>query len=509
MKKALTLVVALMLALGAFVVTLHAGGVQESKKEGVVLRIATAFEPLITNPHRRSDSNATWYSAVFDTLTLYDETNTPQPRLAESWEWNDNVTQLTLHIRQGVKFHTGRELTAADVKWNIERVQDKKSESQLRGSATGIKDIQVPNTYTLILTFGSPTQNIFDMFEAFNIMNPETVEKTEVGEQLDGTGPFVLANYIPGSKLTLKRNENYWQAGKPYLEGIEIAVVPDRDAMTLNLEAGAADLIVYPRVQDIDRLKGDVRYTIVYSENQAPRYFALYNLSVPPFENKLVRQALNYAIPRKRFADTVTMGLTEPSNLPWARVSHAYDEELGSRIRFDLDKARELLAQAGINPADLRFTVVYNANVGDLEPFAVLFQDALKQLGINAKLEPAEGGAYKERHFAQDFDILVGNHNNHMLFPTSLLTQNRPWRISGTSGGYQSERYTALVNAANAELDPTASGKIYREINELIIDEAFTMPFGNAVYTWIMAKEFTGLGYDRFNWMHYENIQVK
>lgn len=507
MKKFVSL-----LFIGVFVVSgvvCIGANIAAEAASGGVLNVVTSLEPRVNNPHWRSDQNLTWYAAVYDTLTRYDENVRPQPHLAESWAWNDDFTQLTMHIRKGVTFHTGRELTAEDIKWNVERAQNPEVGSQLRGSLTKVVEMQLPDTHTIVFSFKQPTLNFFDTLEGFNIMDPETVAETESGARLVGTGPFMVTSWEPGDSLILERNPNYWIPERPLLDGIEISIVPDRDAMVLNLESGMANLVVGPKAQDVVRFQDDDRYQVAISKNEAPRYFALLNTATPPFDNKLVRQAFNWAIPRKRFVDTVVLGLAQATNLPWASVSPAFDAELGSSISLDFDKARALLKEAGVDPEGMPVTITYNANLEDLKKFSVLYQNALSQLGCNVTLDPAEGATYSQRNRGKDFKhILVGNHNNHMLFPTSLLTQNFPWRVGNNTASFLSAEYEQLVANIHTEPDEAKRAALYPQLNQLIIDEAFNLSFSNAVFAWVFDANINGLNYSKFNWMWYENLQI-
>lgn len=477
----------------------------ESAAGGGTLTVATNLEPDPTNPHNRTESNLAWYLAVYDTLTQYDDNLEPQPRLAESWAWNDDFTELTLHLRQGVQFHTGREMTAEDVKWNIEKVQEPDNTSQLKRSMQAITNIEIPDPYTIVLTFDETTLNFFDTLEAFNIADPESWEEIENGDRAVGTGPFVWQEWVPGDHLTLTRNPNYWMEDVPHLDGIEVRIVPDRGTMVLNLESEAVDIINGPPALDVKSLQDDDRFSVLLSENQAPRYVLGFNVLNPPVDNKLVRQALNYAIPRERFARTALLGLVEPTALPWTTNSPAYEADLAQSVTLDLDRAQALLEEAGVEPGAL--TIEYNPAFGDLEQFAVMYQEELSKLGFDVTLSPLEAAVFSEKfQNAEITHMYLSVHNNHMLFPTSLLTQNRPYRVADNASNFESEEYARLVSEASTTLDPEARQALFHQINELLLDEAFVIPFANQPYAWVMQSNVGGLDYTKFNWMRYQDV---
>lgn len=473
---------------------------------GGTLTVATNLEPDPINPHNRTENNLSWYLAVYDTLTLYDEDLEPQPRLAQSWEWNEDFTQLTMQLRADVQFHTGREMTAEDVKWNIEKVQEPDNTSQLRSSMQAITEIEIPDPHTIVLTFEATTLNFFDTLEAFNIADPESWEEIESGERAVGTGPFMWQNWVPGDELVLERNPNYWMEGLPLLDGIRVRIVPDRETMVLNLESEAVDVINGPPALDIQSLQDDDRFSVLLSDNDAPRYVMGFNVLNAPVDNKLVRQALNYAIPRERFAQTVLLGLAEATALPWTSGSPAYDAELATSVTSDLERAQELLEESGIEPGT-ELTIEYRSDFGDQERFAIMYQEELANLGFEVTLLPLEQAVFGERFTGSTINhIYLSVHNNHMLFPTSLLTQNRPYHITNNASNFESEEYIRLVNEASVETDPDARQELFQAINLLLLDEAFIIPYANQPYAWIMQSNVSGLSYTKFNWMRFEEV---
>lgn len=490
---------------------LFAGG-QTEEQESKVLKVATVLDPFVTNPHGRREASATFYCAIFDQLTQYDVNNNPQPRLAENWEWSDDYTELTMNLRQGVLFHSGRELTAEDVLWNYQRVMNPDKLSNLRAGFAPIKDMKVVDRYSLVIELHEPVTNIFDAFETFNIMDPESEVATENGEVLVGTGPFKFVEFVPGNRLVLEKNEQYWQSGKPYLDGLEILVVPDSEAMVLNLESNAADVIVSPPIGAVERFKRSDDYSVLISPNEAPRYRVAINVTKEPFDNKLVRQAINHLIDRDRFAKEVTRGLTSPTALVWNSGSPANDTELAASIRLDYDRARELFKQAGVDPSKLELDVMVFDGLSDLEEFATIFQADLEAVGISIPggMDLEQTVVWQDRGRNMDYDISVGLHNNHNLDPATLLMGSGTWRaLKATSNGFFSEEYKAMVEELASTFNKDRQQELYRMINEFLLDQAFTLPFGNGVYSWVSrAGEVSGISSNKFNWMHYEDVKL-
>src|SRR5918997_1634161 len=212
-------------------------------KRGGTLRVAQLSDVEPKRVHSITFVNYQLQYQVFDTLTRYDRQLKPQPELAESWSWSPDNKTLTFKLRQGVTFHSGRAMDAEDVKFNILRVKEERVASQMRPFANDVKDVQTPDKSTVVLQFDEPRPAIFDMFESLSIMDRETIAEAEDAKRLVGTGPFKWGQWTPGDRLTLTRNENYWKPGLPYLEGIELQVVPDAPSALVNLEARSVDVV--------------------------------------------------------------------------------------------------------------------------------------------------------------------------------------------------------------------------------------------------------------------------
>ncbi|MBV9132757.1 MAG: ABC transporter substrate-binding protein, partial [Chloroflexi bacterium] len=324
--------------------------------------------------------DATW--APFDRLTAYDQNLKPQPMLAESWEFSSDFKQLKLNLRKGVQFHSGREFTSDDVKWNIEYVRDPKvAAGALILQSKWFSSVDTPDKYTAVLVSDQPRPAVFDFFEFFDIVDKDTAPAMQT---LVGTGPFKFVEWVQGDHFLFKRNENYWQSGLPYLDELRISIHPDGQAMIVALESGQLDGADLPPLADFARLGKDPGYTS-WTVPANTNVIGV-NTTLPPTDNKLVRQALNYAIDRKRIVDTVYKGTGTAEDLPWESNSLAYDVTKNNAYAFDLDKAKSLLSQAGVS--NLEFDLVTTTGTQETDQLAQLYQASLASLGIKLNIKP-------------------------------------------------------------------------------------------------------------------------
>ncbi len=305
---------------------------------------------------------------VYDELINYGDHLEIQPRLAESWDLSSDNKQIKLNLRKGVLFHDGREFTSDDVKYNMLRVRDPKRNTFAQTAAVGSSwwtTIDTPDKYTIVLTSELPRPGVFDFLQYMRILDPKSIEANEAGDKqnLNGTGPYKFVEWVSGDHISWVKNPNYWQTGVPYIDNFRTNIFRDQQAMISGLEAGAIQVVDLAAIPDATRLQGDNTYTVYYTNMIGQFFHAYFNCSKPPFDNKLVRQAVGYAIDKQRVTDTVFKGFTGPPiSLPWTTASPAFDDAKNSHYTFDLDKAKSLLAQAGV--ANLTFDLGYATRPG-------------------------------------------------------------------------------------------------------------------------------------------------
>ena len=270
---------------------------------------------------------------VWDRLVELDPQLNPKGILVESWDVDDKYTRIALHLRKGVQWHTGRELIADDVAWNIRRVS---TDPKVAGGgffnwmSQTLTGIEVSDKYTVVLLAERSWPAVFDTLSLLSIIDPVTFESAGPTKPT-GTGPFTFAEYVQGDHFTLKKNPNYWQTGKPYLDGIEIKIFIDPQSMMTQLEAGAIDLVLAPPHSRCCAAVKRPAYVITFHEYSggANLVFVQAKDGAGPTTNKLFRQALNAAIDRKRWTDAVLLGYGKPKTLPLAPPNPGY--ERGSR----------------------------------------------------------------------------------------------------------------------------------------------------------------------------------
>ena len=447
-----------------------------SPRTGGTLRFVTSSEPTSLDTHTIQAALFDNIFQVYDTLTAYDGDLTPKPRLAESWDITSDYKQIKLNLRKGVQYHDGREFTSDDVKWNFQRMVDPKNNSLLAAYAKLITDMGTPDKSTVVLTLDQPRPGIFDLFAWANMQQRETLEGPDPAHTAIGTGPFKLVEYRQGQSMSFTRNPSYWESGKPYVNELQFTFSPDRQAGIVQLEAGAMDVMTFPPARDGARLQTDSRFKVLSNAQTSGQWWLVaWNVTLPPGDQRLVRQAVNYAIDRQRIADTYLLKQYGPAEaLPWPAHSPAYDAAKNKSYGYDLDKARALLNQAGVDSLQMDSTFRSNSEEGG--GISQIIQADLDKLGIAVTIRNLEPGAYTQQTRALSYKgILPAFSGFAAMDPASLFVFNPFMGVNSLSTGYKNDRFSQLVASAGVELDPAKRKQIYSDLNDMILDESAIM----------------------------------
>jgi peptide/nickel transport system substrate-binding protein len=436
---------------------------------------------------------------AYDTLARYDANMKPQPQLAESWDVSGDLKQITVNLRKGVTFHSGREFTAEDVVWNLQRALNPKVTV---GIITGFfgqdPTFTAKDKYTVVLQTAQPWPTVFDMFHVVNMLDKDGTDLASNAQtRAVGTGPFVFQEWRQGEFMRFTKNKNYWQAGKPYLDEIIVNVRKDAQALVADLESGAAQLVYNVSLQDFLRLKGDANYQAQFLAPPAGMYQIQPNVTFKPLDDKRVRQALSYAIDRKRIADTVLLGLVGPQDLPWPASSPAYEPAKNNLYAFDLDKAKSLLAQAGVSNLELEF--VHAPTLPEYATIAQIYQADLAKIGVKLNVKSMDIAALFDVIHSQKYNgVYTLNDSWAAMEPVSTISVGASLNPKINNAGFKDSQYSELVAKTAAEPDAARRKELYSQLNDYILDQSFGMTIAPTTSRVVTKKSVNGLEF-RFN----------
>lgn len=324
---------------------------------------------------------------VFEPLVRIESDASFAPALATHWDISDDVKTYTFYLREGVKFHNGADLTAEDVVFSLNRIRDPNISTQV-AHYRSVEDIVAVDDYTVRFDHSAPNGFFLDSLQLFQsvILDSETdLDKLASGEEVYGTGPFMLEEVLPQERVTMVRNPNYWNPELPYLDELVFVGIPEPSARRAALLNGEVDVIPPPiEPQQIAAIRINPTTQVYQTEGSGFIGIAINNL-LPPFDNKLVRQALRYAVDRELVNQVAFLGLGTPTNDSpvWPK-----DPRFASEYQPDYDpnKAAMLLEMAGY-PDGIDITI----NTADLGPgmleLPVAFKQSAAEAGIRVDIQ--------------------------------------------------------------------------------------------------------------------------
>ncbi|MBV9580800.1 MAG: ABC transporter substrate-binding protein, partial [Chloroflexi bacterium] len=316
--------------------------------------------------------------------------------------------------------------------------------------------------------------------------------------------PFQFVEWVQGDHVTLRKNPHYWRSGVPLVDEQQIILFKDPPAMVAQLEGGAIDGAIGPPLTDAARLKDDPKYRYV-ANAAAGTYTALVvNTTLPPLDRKEVRQAINYAIDRKRIADTVYLGIGgTPKALPWTPQNPAYDASKVDAYAYDIDKAKSILQSAGVSGA--QFDMILPAGGAELASIAQILQGDLAKLNITVGIRPLETAAYNQTALSkQGWGLNVGQSLFAQLLPSTITVLSTYYQPTGPQTGFVDDQYTQLVNAIAVETDPAKQKTLYGQLNDVLLDQCFLMPIMSAIPAVLTSAKVQGIAY-----FHNEGIDMR
>ncbi|HLE45170.1 MAG TPA: ABC transporter substrate-binding protein [Methylomirabilota bacterium] len=441
-----------------------------AKKRGGTLTVGMPNDWNTFDPHNLSFANFTLQQNLYDTLIRYDQSLKPLPGLAERWAVAPDGQSVTLTLRKGVKFHSGKDLTAADVVKTFEKAADKDRGSNMLPAVANVAGVTAPDAGTVVIQFKKVSPEITDLLHAMAIIEPSAMDSLK--NRGSGTGPFKFVEWVPGDHTTLERNAAYWGAPAPWVDRVVFKVFSDSDAMVAALQSGICDLVVSLPPKDVSRLSKE--FNLVRGHPGALTYELRVNGTKPPFDKKEARQALLYAIDRKGVVETVLFGVSQPTVLPFSRASAAYDASTLAKYPFDLKKAKELLDRAGVKGGKAECLAL--PQFPELPAIGQILKADLAKIGFDIELVILDSTQYYKRVLGGDFQLATSFSGNTQKYPTRVAL-NSIYRTANNPvwGNNVPKAYVDAINEANGTIDPAKQKAAFARLDAAILDEAWVV----------------------------------
>jgi peptide/nickel transport system substrate-binding protein len=477
-------------------------------KKGGTLKIAQSADIAPATLFGQNNPNFTLARTVFNTLTQYDhKTLSPKPSLAESWTQTADGKSITLKLRKGVTFHSGRVFTSADVRFALENLTKDTTASQLKHVALAISKITEVDAHTITLTLAHPVSNLFDLFEILLIVDKESIDDLLKGTKIIGTGPFKVASYTPGTGYELKRNTSYWKKGAPLLDAVEVSVVGQSASMVSSLRSGGTHLLVDVAPLDAASIKSDDQFEVTVSDAHDSGFYIASNVNVKPLDDKRVRQAVAWAVDRDRVLSQVLGGIGTVTSLPWATSSPAYDKTKAAHYTRDLTTAKALINAAGADGKTVK--VVYNAGLATNAKIAEIVQYDLTQIGLKAQAEPLQAADFLAKLQAGTLPgLFINGHGFGQLHPATLVKGAFPFNADKNASNFDSAKYRELADQLWQATTDTAAKEAADAVNDLLLEEQFVSDLVASSHTFTITKKVRGLSWTMYDYLDLDQTSI-
>ena len=407
--------------------------------------------------------------AVYEPLVDRDSAMVPYPVLAESWESKSDGTVWTFHLRRGVKFHDGSDFDAGDVVYSINRILDPEISpggSQVHGFLDGA-NIEAVDAHTVRISLPKPIVELPLLIATkWTMMVPEGAKVGELRVNGVGTGPFTQEQFtIGGPVRVLRRNPDYWQAGLPKSECLEIRIITEPTSRAAAIMAGEADLALVVDPVTLTTLVKHPDVQLIRTTGATALFLAMWT-DTAPFDDLRVRTAMKLVVDREAIVKTVLLGYGEPGNdVPIPPSSpNAYRKEIKSR---DVAKAKQLLAEAGYADG-LEVDLYTSDSYPGMQLLANAYAEMAKDAGLKVNVinTPVEG--YWDSvwlKYPLVVSYMAARPPGEALVNTYLTTS--PYNETH----WRRKEYDELTNRAVATVDSDARRKLYQEAQRVISEE--------------------------------------
>lgn len=464
---------------------------------GGILRVAIAGDPPSLDMHQESTFKVLIpMSTVYNTLMRYDPHGYPKiiGDLAKTWEQSEDGLRWTFKLHQGVKFHDGEELTAADVKASWDRIvwpSKEKGEVSIRRSwYQMIKSIEAPDRYTVVFTLNYPSASFlsFTAHGANLIYAKKYLDQDPHWYKLhaNGTGPFKFKKWVRGSYLEVERNPDYFRPEYPYLDGIKYFMIKDLSARAKSVRAGRTDVefrgLPPAEVEAIKKQLGDA--VIVRYPKAIIHWGVAFNADARPFDDVRVRRAMSLAIDRYDMAKMIgpltgletVGGLMHPDS-PWTLSSEELQQMpgFGKNHQENLAEAKRLMAEAGY-PNGFKTVLLNRAVKLPYIDFGVYLISKWREIGIDAEHKLLESASWYKARRTRDFTVMVDPMGSSMDGDPDQMMVKHLTGSSQNYGRFSEPEVDRLFELQKVELDRQKRIALVKQMQRVLLEKMRWMP---------------------------------
>ena len=469
----------------AAVVLLAMATVAFAQKSGGILKRANDENPPSASLHEEGSNIVTTpFVPVFNNLIVFDPSKSlsrPEsivPDLATSWSWSADNKTLTFKLRHGVKWHDGKPFTAADVKCTWDAVAGKRDAGWRRNPRqawfSNLQEIVVEGEDQVSFRLTRPQPSFLHFFAGgWSVVYPCHVDARTMRQKPIGTGPFMVRSIEPGKMIRLVKNPNYWKPGRPYLDGIDMPVIPSPSTRTLAFIAGETDIYTSSATL-LAEVKAKVPDAICEVGLSYAYTQLLINRSMAPFSDARVRRAMALAIDREAVVKIKGAGLDRlggelmpPPEGAWGldKAELATIPGYGPDLEKRREEARKLMREAGYGPDKPLTIVLSTRDVARYRDTSVLILDDLSKIYVKGEMKTIDTAIWTNQLAKRNYMVAVRSRGQAMDDPDVSFYESFSCNSRSNVDGYCNQEMEALFEQQSATIDPAARKKLVKEID--------------------------------------------
>lgn len=446
---------------------LTACGSKKANEQTVVVGITNDLDSL--DPHKAvaAGTREVLFN-IFEGLVKPNSNGDLVPAVAEDYEISEDGMKYTFTLRDKVKFHNGKTVTVDDVVYSIKRcagLLEEKDPNIVQVSALSIiSEINIVDEKTVELVLSEANTELLSYLTCAII--PEDYKQQDVAPV--GTGPFKFVSYEALGSLVIEKNEDYYIEGVPYLDKVTFKISADTQSAFMELLAGTIDIFPYLTQTQASQLTSD--YEIEVGNTNLVQALFLNN-AVEPFDDVRVRQALCYAIDRQAILDFVAggNGTIIGSNM-FPNFKKYYDADLANRYSYDVDKAKELLKEAGYE-SGFSFTITVPSNYQFHVDTAQVIIEQLKEIGVTANIQQVEWASWLDDVYkGRNYEATIIGLDSELAPSDILLRYNSD--NSKNFVNYSNEKFDEIYQLAIKTTDEEEKVAYYQQLQALLSEDA-------------------------------------
>jgi len=477
---------------GALVLALSTGDAAFAQQQGGILKVPHFDSPASMSLLEESTIAVNRpMMGVFNNLVMYKQ-DVPQnslksivPDLATGWAWNEEGTELTLPLRQGVKWHDGKPFTAQDVKctWDLVagKASDKLRINPRKGWYNDLAEVTTKGDYEVTFHLKRPQPSFLGLLASgWSPVYPCHVAPRDMRQHPIGTGPFKFVEFKPNQSITASRNPDYWKSGRPYVDGIEWTIIKDLSTRTLAFIAGKGDLlygVTIPQLKDIKSQRPNAICDVLPANVSRN---LLVNRDKPPFDNPEIRRAMSLSLDRKTFIDILYEGQGDIGGAlqpPPAGLWGLPAEELQTLPGYtpDVEKnraeAREIMEKLGYGPDKRLPVTVSTRDVSYYRDPAVILIDQLKRIYMDGELDPVDTTNWYPKVMRKDYTVGMNITESEVDDPDVLYYENYACGAARNYIAYCNPAVDNLINQQSLETDMGKRKQLVWQIERKLIED--------------------------------------